>query len=249
MKKILGLAVLALSLQAQEIYATFNVYAKHSANLAFENSGTVNKVYVDVSTEVKKSAPLVTLKNDDLKASLSMAQSRLDSARIALKYAKKDYERELKIKNMIDEAEFDKYAFAYERAKVAKVQAKANYRYRRTLLEKTVLKAPFSGEIFEKDVEIGDVVSGMRVRTVYKIQSKSERKLLLSFDQKYHSLVKVGDIFKYTVDGDTQKYSAKIAKIYPAVNRKNRKIIAEVYAKDFMVGLFGEGYIIVPDTK
>ena len=45
--------------------------------------------------------------------------------------------------------------------------------------------APFDGVIFEKAVEVGDVVNGMVLRTIFKIQSKSERKLVLEFDQKY----------------------------------------------------------------
>ncbi len=249
MKKVLGLVILVVSLQAQEVYATFDVYAKKSANLAFDSSGTVNKIYVGVSTEVTKGTRLVNLNNDDLKASLNIAQKVIDNVKVTLKYAKKDYQRQLKIKNIIDASKFDKYELNYERAKVALSQARANYKYKKTLLSKTTLYAPFDGTIFEKSVEVGDVVNGMMLRTIYKIQSTTERKLILAFDQKYHSIVKVGNTFKYTLDGAENNYEGTISKIYPSVNRKNRKIIAEVNAKDFMVGLFGEGYIIVPDKE
>ena len=40
-------------------------------------------------------------------------------------------------------------------------------------------------------------------------------------------------------------YDGIISKIYPYANYNNRKIKAEVKANDLMVGLFGEGYIIV----
>ena len=74
-------------------------------------------------------------------------------------------------------------------------------------------------------------------------------KIILSFDQKYWKRVKTGQIFHYQLDGDSKKYSSKISKIYPYADSGNRKIKAEVLAKDFIVGLFGEGYIEIPELN
>ena len=234
-KAILSLMFLALSLQAEEIYATFNVEASQHANLAFTTTGTVQKVNVDVASVVKKGEILAELNNDDLKAAL-------DISTIAMKYAKRDYERQVKVKKLVDASKFDSYAFKYE-------QAKAQRAYQQALLDKTQLKAPFDGVIYEKSVEVGDVVSGAMIRTVMKIQSLKERKLILSVDQKYWKVLKRGLEFRYKVDGDSSVYTGKISKIYPYANDANRKIYAEVEAKGFTPGLFGDGYIIVSDTK
>ncbi len=236
MKKILlGIMLMAVSLQAGEVYATFTVEAKKSANLAFTSSGTVNKVLVDVSSVVKKGDLLAELQNHDLKAALNIAET-------ALRFAKKEYERQLKVKKLVDASKFDSYVFKYE-------NAKAQVIYQQALLDKTMLKAPFDGIIIEKKIEVGDVVSGAMIRTVFKIQSKHERKIMLSFDQKYWKIVKKGQTFRYQLDGDSKNYSGKISKIYPYADSGNRKITAEVLAKDFIVGLFGEGYIEIPETK
>ena len=244
MKKIiLGLMVLVYTLGAAEIYATFNIAAKKSANLAFYSSGIVKKVFVDIDSSVKKGDKLVELQNDDLKASLRIAQTSLESAEVSLKFAKKDYDRQLLIKDLIDEGKFDKYELSFEMAKVAVAQAKANLAYQQSLLDRTRILAPFDGVIFEKNVEVGDVVSGMMLSIVLKIQSKRERELVLEFDQKYYRSIKIGDSFKYKIDGDTKEYQGKISKIYPYANIKTRKIKAEVLTKDFIVGLFGDGYI------
>ncbi|WP_415398079.1 efflux RND transporter periplasmic adaptor subunit [Sulfurimonas sp. CS5] len=250
MKKIIlvTLAFIA-SLNAQEIYTTFNIEADKSANLAFYSSGIIDKIYVDVSSSVKKGDKLVELQNDDLKASLKMAKATLDNAEVILKFAKKDYDRQVLIKDLIDEAKFDQYDLAYKKAKVATAQAKANLAYQQALLDRTVISAPFDGIIFEKSVEVGDVVSGMMLRTILKIQSKTKRKLIFEFDQKYWKSVKVGDSVRYTVNGDNDNYTGKISKLYPHANSDNRKIKAEVNADGFVVGLFGEGYILVPDSK
>lgn len=231
MKKLLiSMMLMATAIYAEEVYATFEVKAEKSAELAFSSSGIVEKVQIDVGSVVKKDEVLATLENSDLKATL-------ESAEIAEKYAKKDFERQQKVKQVIDQAQYDQYAFKYE-------NAKAQAAYQKALFEKTVLKAPFDGVIFEKIVEEGDVVSGAMIRTILKIQSLHERKLVLNFDQKYHAAVKVGDLFKYKVDGDDNLYEGKITKIYPAIDIDKRKVIAEVEAKDLMVGLFGEGMII-----
>ncbi len=232
---LLSLVLLAAALQAKEIYATFNVEAQKSANLAFTSSGTVESVMVDVTSQVKKGETLAQLNSDDLRAALNIST-------IAMKYAKRDYERQLKVKKLVDESRFDSFVFKYENAKAQVV-------YQQALLEKTVLKAPFDGVIYEKSVEVGDVVSGAMIRTVFKIQSPLKRKLILEFDQKYWQDVKAGQKFKYSVDGDSRVYEGKISKIYPYANSDNRKIKAEVPAEGLPVGLFGSGYIQIAEGK
>jgi RND family efflux transporter MFP subunit len=229
MRRVLILMLLALSIQAKDIYATFTVEAKQSANLAFTSSGTVNSVLVEVSSMVKKGDTLAELQNDDLKAALNIATT-------SLKYAKKDYDRQKKVKKLVDASKFDSYLFKYE-------NAKAQVAYQQALLDKTVLKAPFDGVIFDKGIEVGDVVSAAMIRTVFKIQSRDDRKLVLEFDQKYWKRVKIGDRFKYRVDGDVTEYDGVISKIYPYANPKSRKVKAEVEVKDFVAGLFGDGAI------
>ena len=229
MKKIVFLLFMALQLNAEEIYATFDIEAQKSASLAFSSSGIIEKMNVEIGSTVKKDELLAELLNDDIKAMVEVST-------VALKYAKSDYERQKKVQQHINESLFDSFAYKYDNAKV-------QLRYQETLLDKTYLRAPFDGIITAKRVEIGDVVSGQMITEVFDIQSLKERKLILKFDQKYHQKVKVGDSFKYKVDGDDSTYSGTISKIYPTIDSKSRKMFAEVKAQGFPVGLFGDGYI------
>ncbi|MEA1891509.1 MAG: efflux RND transporter periplasmic adaptor subunit [Campylobacterota bacterium] len=248
-KIIFTLIVSIVSLSALEVYATFNIQAEKSANLAFYSGGIIDKIYVDISSVVKKGDKLAELQNDELKTSLSIAKASLTNAQVSLKFAKKDYERQVLIKDLIDEEKFDQYKLTYEKAKVAIVQAGANLAYKQSLLDKSIIYAPFDGVIYDKSVEVGDVVSAMMLRTIFKIQSKEKRKLILEFDQKYWKKVKIGNSVKYVVNGDKQTHIGIVSKVYPHANSDNRKIKAEVKADGFIVGLFGDGYIIVPDKK
>lgn len=234
-KILIGLLSLLFTLQAAEVYATFNVEPQKKAMLAFDASGITNKVNYQEADSVKKGAVLASLMNADYKATL-------ESAKSSLKFAKKAYERQLKVKTLIDEGKFDQYELKYESAKAQVAYAQAKY-------EKTFLRAPFDGVVYAKDIEVGDTVSGMMLKTVFKVQSKYARKLVLSFDQKYHKDVKAGETFTYKVDGDAKEYKGIITKVYPVANSANRKMQAEVNAKGFVVGLFGQGYIKVSQKK
>jgi RND family efflux transporter MFP subunit len=231
LKKIVILLLAALPLHAEEIYATFDVKAEKSASLAFSSSGIVGEMKVDIGSEVKEDALLAELQNDDIEAMVEVSK-------VALKYAKSDYERQKKVQQHINVSLFESYAYKYDNAKV-------QLKYQEALLDKTYLRAPFDGIITAKHIEVGDVVSGQMITQVYDIQSLKARKLILKFDQKYHDKVQVGDRFTYRVDGDDTLYSGTIYKVYPTIESRSRKMFAEVKAEGFPVGLFGDGYITV----
>jgi len=230
MKKTVTLWMTATVLMyAQEVYATFEIHAAQSATVAFSGNGIIEKLYVQIGDTVKKGQLLGELINDDIQAQVEMAS-------IAQKYAKRDYERQKKVTNVTSEAQMDMFAYKYE-------NARAKLRLEQSQLDKTKLKAPFDGTITMKFVEKGDLVSGQMITKALTVQSLSDRRLILSFDQKYHTQVKKGDAFVYKIDGDETNRTGEIYKIYPAIDEKSRKIIAEVKAQDLPVGLFGDGII------
>jgi RND family efflux transporter MFP subunit len=249
MRRILfSLLFIAMSLQAEEVYATFTVEAQKSANLALTASGIVHQVNVELGSLVKKGQKLVLLENSDVQSMLNIAKANLKTAQISANYAQKEYKRQSQVKHLLNASVFDKFAQNKDVSRATVAQLEANVKYQEILLRKTALYAPFEGVIHEKLVEVGDVVSGQLLRTILKIQSLHERKLVLEFDQKYWNSVKVGDKFSYTIDGSDETHEGVISKIYPTIDSKKRKIRAEVNAKDFMVGLFGVGTITTTDT-
>ncbi|MEP1445434.1 MAG: efflux RND transporter periplasmic adaptor subunit [Paraglaciecola sp.] len=239
MKKVITLALLLClsKVHAKEIYATFTVHAKQGASLAFNYSGIVSELHVDIMSVVKKGQILATLANEDLVATTN-------ASRVTLKYAKLDHERykDLFKQNLVDKAMLDKYAMAHE-------AIEAQIALENAIYEKTILRAPFDGVISKRMIELGDVVSGQMIKTAFNLQSEHARILVVEFDQKYNSDVKIGDTFLYKVDGDDTQYEGKIYRIYPEANSNNRKIALQVIAKDLKVGLFGEGKIITSDSS
>jgi len=228
MKKLILTAIFTAVSFGQGVYATFNVLPVKEANLAFSTNGMVAKVNVDIGSKVAKKEVLAVLENSDLKA-------RVAKAKAALEFANKNFKRALEAKDVQNKAIFDKFDF--ERKK-----AKADYNLAVANLNKSYLKAPFDGVITAKAVEVGDVVSAMAPRMLFKIESL-QKKLVLEFDQKYLNSVHIGDTFKYKLDSSNKVYSGKISKIYPSVDAKKRMARAEVEGVDLPSGLFGDGTI------
>ena len=249
MKKLTPLYILmmllAQNLMAVDIYATFNVKANKEATLAFTAGGTVAQNFVDVGSLVKKGQILARLENSEQKMVLALAKQDLANAEVEALKNINSFNRYAKIKDILDEEKYEQITFAKNVSQNSALKARYNVRLRQSQLDKTFIKAPFDGVITDRDKEVGDAVTGMQVMPYFQIMDISSVKLILEFDERYWSSVKVGQTFIYTVDGSDEKIEGLISKVYPSVNEKNRKVKAEVITKNLKPGLFGQGFIKV----
>lgn len=241
-KIVLVSLALSLSLLGEEIYATFDVVAQKEANLNLTTPGIIKRLNADVGAHVKKGSLLLEIDNDDVIAGIDLAREKLKKAKIEEQFAHQTYERYRKVESVIEAELMDQHTLAYQKAAAASSEAKASLHYQETLLEKTRLRAPFSGVIASRNIEIGDSVVGSS--SLLKLIS-SDVKLILNFDEKYLHHVKVGSKVRYRLDGQSGERMGSISKIYPSVNTKNRKATAEVLTSNIAPGLFGEAYIVV----
>ena len=212
---------------AEEVYAIFNAQAIRDANLSLGSSGIVTQIYVDVGSEVKAGGLIHTPFNKDPNAPV-------DSIRQTYLFNKKQYERYERSGGAVDKNTLNKYYADYKRYE-------ADLAYQEALLSKTILRAPFDGVIASKNIELGDGV-GANNTQLFRLISK-EVKIVLEFDFKYISKVKVGDTFEFSVDGIESKQVAVINKIYPTASESNRKVKAEALVQNIIPGTFGDGYI------
>lgn len=243
MKYLFSFFLLITSLMGEEIYATFDVVSVKEANLALTTSGVVKTLRVDVGSRVKKGDILLEIDNDNLTASVDLAKESLKKAQIEEQFAKQTYDRYKKVESVIDAELMDQNTLLYRKSSAALGEAKAQLRYQSTLVEKTRLRAPFSGVISERNIELGDGVGGGAM-PLFKLISSPDVKLLIRFDEKYLSRVKKGSAVRYRIDGESQWHNGRITKLYPTIDPKNRKATAEVWTTNIAPGLFGEAYIL-----
>lgn len=240
MKKVLFYIALGLGmLQAQNVYAIFNVVPTQDANLTLDSSGTIAEITVDVGSEVSEGMELLKLANKDKEANVKMQEAQSQAMQQQYLFAQKQYQRYKQTKNAVDRNTLDKYYFDYKNLQSSYLQSQHNVEYQQEVLNKTILKAPFDGIIASKEVEVGDGVSANNT-ILFRLISK-ETKIILEFDIKYASNVKVGDDFEFALGND--KKVVKLSKVYPTADEKTRKIKAEAVVEGLIPGTFGDGYI------
>ena len=230
------------SFAGEEIFADFEVYAKQSSKLAFESSGKVDKIFVDVSSHVKKGDVLASLDQTSLEIALKKAKNDLALAKNAKEFAKSTFNKFSQVKDVTSKQEFDEVKYKFDEAALRVQAAEIAILNADDHIKKAVLKAPFDGVIASKNVELGESASPLQPAFVL---NSEEAKILIAIDEKYANLVKVGDIFKFKLDATNEE----IALIYPEIKRETRKFYAQAYDSGLKPGMFGQGKVIIGENK
>jgi membrane fusion protein (multidrug efflux system) len=127
--------------------ATANLVAENEVKVLAESSGRVARLLVDEGVYVRKGQLLAALVADDQKIGLAKAEFKETNARRA-------FERgtDLVQKELISREEIDKLSMEHELAK--QELAEAQWR-----VQKTEIRAPFSGQISDRMIQVGQHVA------------------------------------------------------------------------------------------
>lgn len=129
-------------------------------------SGIVSKIFVEEGQVVKKGDPIAKVVIIPSEVNLNSAKSRVNIAKIALKNAKKNYEREKALldKKVIAIADFEKTETIYLNAIEELETAQNNLQITKTgalannKLSNTIIRATVSGMVLQVPVKIGNSV-------------------------------------------------------------------------------------------
>lgn len=125
------------------ITASANLVAENQVKLLGEVEGRVATLLVEEGDFVRKGQPLATLVDDDAVIRLKKAQFKETNAQMAFERGE-----DLISKELISREEFDKFTMDYEIARQELAEAEWS-------LEKTTIRAPFSGQISERMIQVG----------------------------------------------------------------------------------------------
>lgn len=129
------------------ISASGYLVARLQANVAPKISGRISKVTFDVGSRVEKGELLALLENEDLEAQLREAEA--GSVR-----AEKEYRR---LKSLSEQGVASRSLF--DSAEAEAHQSRARVDRLKVVLSDAVVRAPFSGIVVAKNVELGEVVA------------------------------------------------------------------------------------------
>ena len=120
------------------------VEAVHKATVSAQTSGRVSKIYFDVNDYAKKGDVLLRMRDKDQKAKLKVAQADFNQAQTEFNRVEELYSKQLIAKSLVDRAD------SQLKSSAARLeQAQEN-------LERTVVRAPYSGILVKRHIEVGE---------------------------------------------------------------------------------------------
>ena len=118
------------------------------SKIAFEITGRISSIFVDIGDRVKKDEVLAKLDDSEVNANLEQAVARLDLANQVLNRFE-----DLRKKGFISIQDFDK-------AKSEYLVAKSQVKFFEVKKSQTILRAPYDGFIQNRFVDEGTVING-----------------------------------------------------------------------------------------
>lgn len=217
------------------ITATGNLAPTVQVNVGSEESGLVDKVYVQNNDHVVKGQPLAQLDLSKLRDALMQSEATLQAAvatvaqnRATVAQTKANLSREEEVyklsggkvpsKTELDTARAD-YARAVAnvaQAEAQVAQARANVSTNRTNLAKGTIYSPVDGVVLSRQVEPGQTVAAsFNVATLFTIaQDLSKMKLQVKVDEADVGELHVGAPATFTVDAyPNRTFAATVTRV------------------------------------
>ena len=194
----------------QEFVGTVNFDKK--SKIASETSGVVKKISFEVGQKVKKDEVLIQIDSDILDAQIKASQSAVNMYEVQLKNAKKNYDRYSALieKKSISQKVFDDSKVEYDVASENLISAKAKLNELSIQKSKKIIKAPYSGVIVEKNININEWLdTGSQIATIVNTQ---ELEVIFNLPISFIGGLKNGDVYDINISDEIIK-----AKLYAAI--------------------------------
>jgi RND family efflux transporter MFP subunit len=176
-----------------------------SSNIASSSSGIVTKVRFSDGEYVNKSQILVELDTDVINAEVTALQASLKQSQLELEQANKDL---LRYDSLIKSGAITQKAYDDQKFSVAKLNSKvitnqSNLKAKKILRDKKYIKAPYSGIITKKSIEIGEWANSGSV--VATIVDTSAVDVEYSVPASYLSFINKGDSYSVIISNKPAK--------------------------------------------
>ena len=186
------------------VTATGSVNADTTVSVGTQVSGIVSKLYADWNTPVKQGQLIALIDTTFLSAARINAQAALDKANVQLNQTEREYKRYKKLldEKVASQEDYETYLTNYEGAKTAVTSAKAALNQTLVNLQYAVIRAPVSGVIISRNVELGQtVVASFNTPTLFTIANDLKKmQVLADVDEADVGQIKVGQLAEFTVD-------------------------------------------------
>lgn len=211
-----------------KVLTTGTILANEEVELTSEISGKITRILFKEGSYVNKGDLLIKINDSDLQAQLRSAESK-----VKLSEEKEFRQRQLRDGNLISQEEYDNTLGELN-------VNKANYDLIKSQIDKTEIRAPFSGVVGLRSVSEGSYVTSLNVMA--KLQNLSSLKVDFSIPERYSSYVKTGDEIDFKVSGSSTLFKAKVYAIEPKIDPGTRTLkiraLCSSYYSELIPGAF-----------
>jgi multidrug efflux system membrane fusion protein len=223
------------------------------ASLSFKSSGYVTEIRQVVGADgrrrdvgtgdyVGRGAVLAQIRQQDLKNQLDQAQAELSRAEAQHLDAGQNYGRAktLYATQSLIKPDFDQAQASFDSTLAAVNSAKASLNQAQLALQDSELKAPFSGYILARNIELGDLATP--ASAAFTIEDTRAVKVSFGVPEFALRHLRLGQEFKIHLQEDPKDYEGRVTSISPSADEKNRVFTVEVTVSN-QKGLLKPGMI------
>lgn len=217
------IAVSGVVVKPQDFSNTISLSGSIEANeqieIHSEVSGVVERISFTEGANVSKGQVLLKVNDVELRAQLVQAKTKESLA--------SENERRAKLllqKEAISQEEYDISNADYK-------SAKAQTQLIQAQIGKTSIRAPFSGKIGLRNISPGTYVTPTTL--IANLVSSNQLKITFSIPEKYASQIAKGTEVKFTVPNTTDKFTAKIYAMEPAIEMTTRTMKIRALTENF----------------
>ena len=223
-------------------------------------SGTIQHLYADFNSRVKKGDLIAQIDPSLFKARLAEAEANLKSAQAArdkawvgVLDAKRQLERlqGLQKKSLVSESDVDAAKFAHQTALVehkvkqaAAAQALAARDREKVNLAYTSIYAPINGVVISRDVDVGQTVAAsLQAPTLFTIaQDLARMQIETEVDEAFIGNIRTDQLVRFTVFAyQNRKFSGRVAQV-----RLNPKVEAGVVKYNCIIHVDNDDLALKP---
>lgn len=187
-----------------------SIVANEEVELRSELSKKVTGIYFKEGTYVSKGKLLFKLDDSDLEAQMNKLEIQNEIVEKNLNRTQQLYD-----KNLSTSEELDNLQNEYDRIN-------ADMEILAIQIDKTNIRAPFSGIIGFKQVSIGSYVTPTVV--LANIQETGKIKLDFSVPEKYTSAFNKGQTVTFNVEGESENFTGTISAFEPKIDGSTRSL-------------------------
>ena len=189
---------------AQTVTATGEIMPVNTVSVGSQVSGTIEEIFVDYNSTVKKGDKLLTIEPSVLQASVDEAKASLDSAISQRDYAKSEYERNKYLfeSDFIARSTMEQSQTQYEQAQASVVRAQSQYDKAVTNLGYATITSPVDGTVISRKVDKGQTVAAsfQTPDLFYIAEDLTKMQIETSVSEADIGVIKQGQSVAFTVD-------------------------------------------------